>query len=220
MKAEVSEIFKSIQGEGPYQGYTQIFVRFFGCNLRCSYCDTKLTYYQERTPEDALDEIYSYSNYHSVSLTGGEPLLQVEFLQELSKLLKLKKKKIYLETNGVLYDNLKRVVEHIDIVAMDFKLPTSTGQAAFWKEHEEFLKTAQDKAFVKAVIGETTQIEDIYKAIEIIKKINPDIFFILQPEDSFEELLNKKMIYFQTICREQNIKTNIMSQLHKKIGVK
>jgi len=219
MKAKISEIFRSIQGEGLYQGIPQIFVRFFGCNLQCSYCDTKLTYYQEKILKDILGEIYSYSNYHSIALTGGEPLLQVEFLQELSKLLKLKKEKIYLETNGVLYNNLKRVIEYVDIIAMDFKLPSSTGQAAFWKEHEEFLKIAQEKVFIKAVIGEATQVEDIYKAIEIIKKINPDIFFILQPQDSFEVLLNKKIIYFQAICREQNIKVNIMPQLHKKIGV-
>ncbi|MCM8763078.1 MAG: 7-carboxy-7-deazaguanine synthase QueE, partial [Candidatus Omnitrophica bacterium] len=77
MQAKIAEIFKSIQGEGIYQGREQVFVRFYGCNLKCQFCDTPLTHYEELRPEELLNRINIFGvDYHSLSLTGGEPLLQ------------------------------------------------------------------------------------------------------------------------------------------------
>ena len=89
MTGKISEIFSSIQGEGIYAGERQVFARFAECNLRCSYCDTKFDSYREYTPGELLSEIASFGKgFHSVSFTGGEPLLQKDFLREILSLIK------------------------------------------------------------------------------------------------------------------------------------
>lgn len=211
-----------MQGEGIYQGITQVFVRFFGCNLKCRFCDTKLNYYQEKNLEDLLSEINTYNNYHSISLTGGEPLLQIDFLEEFTKRLKKEGKIVYLETNGTLYENLKRVINNVDLIAMDFKLPSSTTLRDFWLEHREFLKIARNKElFIKAVIGKATQIEDVRIGLAIVKELKANIPFILQPESPFEDELEEKLQYFKKVCKRENLReVKIIPQLHKKLGIK
>jgi organic radical activating enzyme len=127
MKAKISEIFKSIQGEGVYQGTEQVFVRFFGCNVHCSFCDTRLNNYSEKTVEEVLKDILLLGECGAVSLTGGEPLIYADFIKILAAGLKASGKTIYLETNGILHENLKEVIDLTDVIAMDFKLPSSTG---------------------------------------------------------------------------------------------
>lgn len=221
MKAKISEIFKSIQGEGLYQAIEQIFVRFYGCNIHCSFCDTKLKHYDEKTVEEALRDIFCLGHYSSVSLTGGEPLIYADFIKALAGRLKAQGKTVYLETNGIMYGNLKEVIEFTDIIAMDFKLPSSTGLINFWQEHEEFLRIASAKeVFIKAVIGKDTYVEDILESVKIIKKIKPDVLFVLQPQNPYEEELSAKSAYFQKMCCDNDIKAVILPQLHKKIGVR
>ena len=194
MKGKISEVFKSIQGEGPYQGNLQVFVRFFGCNLKCSFCDTKLDRYNEKTVLELLEDICVYKDYHSLSLTGGEPLLQLDFFREFAQTLKRKNKIVYLETNGTLCQNLKKIIDYVDIIAMDFKLPSSAGMKSHWQEHKQFLTIAKKKEiFVKAVVNHGTLIEDIFSSINIIKEVNPETMFILQPENPFEGLLVPKL---------------------------
>lgn len=133
MKARISEIFHSLQGEGKYTGVPQVFVRFFGCNLRCRWCDTPqaldgpLARFQESSVGEVLNEIQGLwkEDCHSVSVTGGEPLVQADFLKELLPQFKARGQRVYLETNGVLVEELAGVIDHVDIVSMDFKLPNS-----------------------------------------------------------------------------------------------
>ena len=85
MKTRINEIFASIQGEGPVVGYKQLFIRFCGCNLNCEYCDTEFSNGEDFTPQELAQKItseYDLKSFHSISLTGGEPLLSVEFLKE------------------------------------------------------------------------------------------------------------------------------------------
>ena len=231
LEGKVSEVFKSIQGEGLYQGVDQIFVRFFGCNLKCSFCDTKLDYYKQKTTVELFDEITSLGSCHSLSITGGEPLLQIDFLKDLLKLIKLKEQKVcpskpwrrrvYLETNGTLPKNLEKVIEYTDIIAMDFKLPSSTGLDQFWEEHQKFLKIAcKKKVFVKAVINTRTMIEDVYKMIEIIKNSGEEIAVVLQPQDLLEIMVKSKLKGFRQLCQEEGIQTKIIPQIHKKLGLR
>lgn len=220
MKAKISEIFQSIQGEGLYQGQTQVFVRFFGCNLSCSFCDTKTEHYEEKTVEETLNEVLSYTGCDAVSLTGGEPLLHVEFIKELAGKLKENNKTVYLETNGVLYKNLQEIVDLTDIIAMDFKLPTSTGLKSFWREHREFLKTGKHKeVFVKAVIGPNTQLCDIYTCIAIIKEVKPEAALVLQLQNPLENELEGKALSYLGLCLRNKINAQVMSQSHKKLGL-
>jgi organic radical activating enzyme len=221
MKAKISEIFESIQGEGPYQGTKQIFIRFFGCNLNCRFCDTRLDSFQEMNLSDVLEKISLYRGYHSVSLTGGEPLLQVDFLKVLAQKLKQDGQTTYLETNGILHRNLSEVLDYIDIIAMDFKLSSSTGLKDFWLEHREFLKLARDKKiFIKSVIGKTSRVGDLRIGLGMLKELKQDILFILQPENPFEDTLKDKLKYFEKVCQNSNIDVKITPQLHKRMGVK
>ena len=73
----INNIFYSLQGEGHNTGRAAVFIRFAGCNLRCSFCDTEFESYREMTEEDILTVIRDYSS-HFVVLTGGEPTLQVD----------------------------------------------------------------------------------------------------------------------------------------------
>ena len=221
MKGKISEVFRSIQGEGLYQGVSQVFVRFFGCNLECSFCDTKLDSYEKKTAPELLDEIDSFQNYHSLSITGGEPLLQIDFLKDLLKLVKKRKQKVYLETNGTLPENLGKVIDYTDIIAMDFKLPSSTGLESFWDKHQEFLGVAKEKKiFIKAVIGTSTVVEDIYKMIEIIKGAAKKTTLVLQPQNPFEIMVKTKLSGFEELCREEGLKVKIIPQMHKRLGLK
>ena len=220
MKAKISEIFKSIHGEGIYQGKEQVFVRFYGCGLNCSFCDTKLEFYQEKTVEEVLESISKYNNYHSISLTGGEPLLQIDFLIDLCHELKIRHETIYLETNGILHNNLRKIIDYIDIVAMDFKLPSSTRQAEYWSEHKEFLKTAIKKdVFIKAVIGEDTTTEDVTKAIKLIKEVRHDLCLVLQPQNPLEDLLEEKLQLLHKLCINEHINAQVFPQMHKKLCI-
>ena len=104
--AKINEIFDSIQGEGPYIGYRQIFIRFCGCNMDCAYCDTDFKTGADYTPEQLVKKLdtFDLNAIHSISLTGGEPLIHLEFLKDF---LPLVDKKIYLETNGTMPQALK-----------------------------------------------------------------------------------------------------------------
>ncbi len=221
MKGKITEVFDSIQGEGIYLGERQLFVRFFGCNLNCKYCDTKIDCFTEYEPEELLEEIKLYQDkYHSISFTGGEPLLQIDFLKDVLKLVRRDNFKNYLETNGTLPDVLEQIIEDIDIVAMDIKLPTSTGLDNFWHKHRKFLEIASRKeVFLKSVICESTQEPDLLIALDLIKEINKSVVFVLQPnsaEDS--ENLRHKIESFRDICIKHHITSCIIPQMHKVVG--
>ena len=134
MKGKIAEIFDSVQGEGIYLGEKQLFVRFYGCKLVCKYCDTKLNYFREYTPDELFKELKSYKDsFHSLVFTGGEPLEQKDFLKEALKLARARGYKTYLETNGVLYEELEEVIDLVDIVAMDLDYPAQPGKGPFGK---------------------------------------------------------------------------------------
>lgn len=94
---KVNEIFYSLQGEGRYVGTPAIFIRFSGCNLRCSFCDTEHESGEELTEDEILERIRDFPARHVV-VTGGEPALQltsslVEKLHSVGKF-------VQIETNG------------------------------------------------------------------------------------------------------------------------
>ena len=119
-KAKIKEIFTSIQGEGPFIGYKQLFVRFCGCNLTCNYCDTD--YRTVDSKEFSIEELISItkkaSDCHSISLTGGEPLLSTGFLKEFLPQCPLP---VYLETNATLAGELGEIIDYIDYISADIK---------------------------------------------------------------------------------------------------
>jgi 7-carboxy-7-deazaguanine synthase len=126
MKTHINEVFSSIQGEGILIGRRQVFVRFSGCNLNCNYCDTLES--QDPLSGDLVstEELYNEVNeimtpdFHSISFTGGEPLLHSDFIQ---KFLEEYKFKSLLETNGTLPRELEKISSLLDYVSLDIKLP-------------------------------------------------------------------------------------------------
>ena len=81
---KITEIFESIQGEGLNIGEKHLFIRLLGCNLKCKYCDTNILDDKKTvtlTKSALFDEIKHYSA-NTISFTGGEPLLQSEFLKD------------------------------------------------------------------------------------------------------------------------------------------
>lgn len=222
-RGRISEVFDSIQGEGLYLGEKQLFVRFFGCNLSCKFCDTKLNYFTEYEPQELLEELNLYHDkFHSVSFTGGEPLLQKDFLKDVLTLTRQQGYKNYLETNGTLPHYLKEVIDYLDVVAMDLKLASSTGMGNLFGLHSKFLEIASEKeVFLKTVISKSTEEEDLREMLRLIEKVNPAAVLVLQP-NSYEndQTLTEKLENFKNICAEEKITTCVIPQVHKIAGVK
>ncbi len=230
-KAEITEIFSSVQGEGIFVGARQIFVRFKGCNMACEFCDTPNDgVAKEYSPTAMMSEVESLEKangpHHSVSLTGGEPLVYAEFLKSFLPLLKKEGFKSYLETNGTLPNELEGVIDLIDIVAMDFKLPSSTGDRAYWKEHLEFLKiAARKKVFVKSVVTTDTKKEDVIEAVGLIKIVNKKIPFIMQPVAPIKNFDKRpggnRLLEFLDIALKSEVENSrVIPQMHKMLGIK
>lgn len=230
-KAEVTEIFSSVQGEGIFVGARQIFIRFKKCNMACEFCDTPNDVAAKEYSCTALMNVIkemdeSNGPHHSVSLTGGEPLIWAGFLRSFLPLLKKEGFKSYLETNGTLPKELESVIDLIDIVAMDFKLPSSTGDKVYWNEHLDFLKIAAlKKVFVKSVITTDTKKEDIIEAVRLIKIVNKNIPFIMQPATAVKDFDKKpgenRLLEFLDIALKEKVENSrVIPQMHKILGVK
>jgi len=100
MDLRVSEIFYSIQGEGPTIGYPAMFLRLFGCNLKCSWCDSKYAWQNREYRDLAVSEVAEAMTARRIVVTGGEPLLQSDALSELARMLI--GRDCELETNGTI----------------------------------------------------------------------------------------------------------------------
>lgn len=249
-EAQINEIFSSIQGEGLYVGERQIFVRFSGCNLTCQYCDTveaqtvsptfkvelnpghhKIELHKNPANLAELLKIIDLLNKpaevtHSICLSGGEPLLQVDFLKVfIPELKRLTSLPIYLETNGTLPDHLAEIIDLVDIIAMDIKLPGATGQTPFWKEHQRFLETAYlKKVFVKIVFTKETSIKELDEALILITKVDENIPLVLQPATSTGQLVHKagleQIFAFQNLAKRKLKIVKVIPQVHKYLGLK
>lgn len=191
-QAYVSEIYASVQGEGPFTGEPQIFVRLAGCPLRCNYCDTPKSLTVKGHKLFSVEEIVrsikrikGTKKISTVSVTGGEPLAQVGFLQELLPMLKKKKYRVYLETAGVHVKNMASIVPYVDVISMDMKLPSAVGRP-YWREHKAFLKVAAKKAFVKVVIDSKSTLDEVRQAVRLIKSHSFKPLLVLQPATSIE----------------------------------
>lgn len=243
------EVFASFQGEGLYVGERQIFIRFAGCNLSCQYCDTPQalatpkSFKIETVPGskkfDSLDNPVTAEKLiglisqmesnpglnHSISLTGGEPLLQVDFLKVFIPSLKEKiALPVYLETNGVLYQHLAEIIDEIDMIAMDIKVPSATGLSPFWKEHRQALVVAEKKqVFVKIVFTGDTRMKEMIEAFDLIAEVNKTIPLVLQPVTPGGTVKHRpapEMIHaFYNAARRKLDTVRVIPQVHKLLGV-
>jgi organic radical activating enzyme len=243
--ANIVELFSSIQGEGMFVGLRQVFIRFHGCNLQCSYCDTEMfepptSCRIEGTP--GRRDFFAVANpislerismlleswgggwpgtHHSISITGGEPLLNHEILLEWLPAL-TKHLPIYLETNGILHTALSRVINLVDYISMDIKLPSTSGCSDLWRCHQDFLQIAALKdVFVKIVTSDATEEWEIKRACETVASVNPSIPVILQPvtlRNGEIGVSPLKLLEYQEIACNLLSEVRIIPQTHKFIG--
>lgn len=212
---KITEIFESIQGEGLYIGQKHLFIRLFGCNLGCKYCDTKALDDKKTVilTKSALNDEISRYGAKTISFTGGEPLLQSEFLRDF--LMEYKdplKKQIYLETNGSLPYRLREVIDYIDIVAMDIKLESATGEKNDFSINDEFLLVARDSTvFAKVVFDENITDKEIAQIGNLGLKHGIEI--ILQPKMPIAENLDITGVFQKLFEKYQRIR--LIPQVHK-----
>lgn len=219
-RAAIKEIFASIQGEGPYIGYKQLFIRFCGCNLSCSFCDTDFDSANSNfySVEELVKITEDYPDCHSVSLTGGEPLMHTGFLKEFLPQCPLP---VYLETNATLAGEVKEIIDYVDYIAADIKLPSSTGGNNLWKEHDSFFEAVKHKElFAKIVFDSNITEEEISLSCKLGAKYGIEL--ILQPavysgevcvdKDFMERVLNRFL--------EKYKKVRLIPQVHKFLNIR
>jgi len=225
-----------------YVGERQTFIRFAGCNLTCAYCDTPqaLVLTKEFTVktdketkkhnnpasvQQLLELTLSFPKNltHSVSLTGGEPLLQVDFLKNFLPELRKEKLPIYLETNGVLPKHLEEIIDLVDIVSFDIKLPSSTGLSPYWKEHKAALEIAYTKqVFTKVVVTKESRPKEIDEAASLIAEIDAEIPLIIQPvtpHGHIKRPLPEELFAFHAIAKRKLKQVRVIPQVHKLSGL-
>ncbi len=174
MPLKVNEIFYSIQGESSYAGRPCVFVRLTGCNLRCSYCDTRYAYDEGQEMEigEIVDRVASYK-CPLVEITGGEPLIQKDTPALILRLIE-EGFEILLETNGS--QDISRIDERC-VKIIDIKCPSSGEEE---KNDLENLTRLTDRDETKFVIGDREDYEYAKKTLDLIDttllKMNPPHF--------------------------------------------
>ncbi len=240
----IDEIFTSVQGEGPRIGERHIFVRFQGCHIRCGFCDTPAAIgpqgdvcRAQRSPASwereevqnplTADRLSDLCTRLAVpcpalpvlSITGGEPLLHRDFLSAWLPRMR-PAFRIYLETNGILFEALQHVVDLVDLVSMDIKLPSATGLRPFWEEHRKFLAASRGKeCFVKAVMTNETSLDDIVTAASIISSTDPSVPLILQPATGNAAPTPAMLLAFQERALRILGDVRVIPQVHKMLRV-
>jgi organic radical activating enzyme len=241
----ISEIFSSIQGEGYLAGRRQIFIRLAECNLDCRYCDTDharqdncrietgpgSTEFIRLAQPLSLEYVLQIVNvwcgkipgaHHSISLTGGEPLLYadrlVTWLPALRKVLP-----IHLETNGTMHLALEQVIGQVDYVSMDMKIPSTSGCTEhLWGLHREFLRVAHATTVsVKVVISDETTLVEIGQACDIIADINRLTPLFLQPLSIGNNALGISIVHMLRLQEAASAllpDVRVIPQMHRMLG--
>ncbi len=195
---DVCEIFYSIQGEGLNQGKSAVFIRLSGCNLRCSWCDTKYAWKngEKLSLKEIVERVKSFK-CGDVCLTGGEP-----FLQDISLLVKSLRRegfKVSVETNGTIWRDIK-----FDWITVSPK-----------PEGKRYHRKGYDIRF-RNVAGEFKYVitcEDDFKFID--RQLKCPV--VLQPVDNSLEI-GRKIVDFIKKERKENF--YLRFQIHKFLGIK
>lgn len=240
----LSEIFVSFQGEGAYVGQRHLFVHLAGCNLRCRYCDTPeslertdtFVVFRPGEPPDtranpvSTDSLAALTKgilarepyVDAIALTGGEPLAQSGFLAEFLLAGQFTLPAL-LETNGVLPRRLREVLPLVQIVSMDIKLPSNTGEGAWWEEHAEFLQLAKTKdLYVKLLVDQTTTDADVDRATALLASEPPVPTFIQPILDAAQRpsIDVDRLVQLYQLARSRLSWVRVLPQTHKLLGIR
>ena len=188
---QISEIFASIQGEGYHVGTMQLFIRMGGCNLRCKYCDVRELLDPEPSftirpwpgqrlirlsnPIDAqklfrkIDSNFPLKDFFAVSLTGGEPLAQFDFLKKFLPLLKKERIPVFIETNGTLHKEFEALssLNLVDLWSIDIKASKNWGfNGKLQNKHKKFIEKANpENSYIRVALDSNDDPEIIISKI-------------------------------------------------------
>jgi organic radical activating enzyme len=219
------------------------FIRLAGCGAGCSFCDTRGaqekvdTYLMEGrskgknpvTPSRAADLVAqmeaSAPGAQAVAVTGGEPLEQGAFLDEMLDILRkgdMNHLPVLLETGGLVPEAMIRLKEKVDMVSMDIKLPTTSGIKDSFTLHQRFLRVLQDTAFyLKIVVNEKTPVEELEEAAAMIAQEAKDATLFIQPETKeARPVPGAYLLPLWTRARHRIRDVRILPQVHPFLGLK
>ncbi len=173
---QITEIYKSIQGESTYAGLACVFVRLTGCNLRCSWCDSEYTFTggQRRTLEEVIEEVQRLSPGGGlVEITGGEPLLQEREVVPLMQRLLGSGYTVLLETSGE--RSLERVPRQV-IKIVDVKCPHSGEPDTFNMENLGYVSADDEVKFVLSNRGDYEFARDFVTTNQLAQRVKAVLF--------------------------------------------
>ena len=227
----IKEIFSSIQGEGEFTGSRQLFIRLSGCSAGCSYCDTD--YSSESSFEiegriienpvsaqklvELCKEFYDLKLYHSISVTGGEPLEQPEFAKDIAELFKGFGCKIFLETNGFMIEEFEKYHEKFDYLSIDIKL-CEKDKLEHLGMLFYFLQNIRKKGYyLKLIFDEINSDLDFSDIASLLKKYKIEKIYF-QPVDNLIDL--HRIDKISVIMYKNGIDAYFRPQIHKMTGLR
>jgi 7-carboxy-7-deazaguanine synthase len=173
---QITEIYKSLQGESTHAGLPCVFVRLTGCNLRCSWCDSEYTFQGGRKMaiEEVLEEVSRLSPGGGlVEITGGEPMLQEREVVPLMQRLLNDHYKVLLETSG------ERPLEQVpaDVIKIvDVKCPDSGEADTFRMENLETLSAHDEIKFVLSTRADYDFAREFTHQRNLAERVNAVLF--------------------------------------------
>ena len=216
---QITEIYKSLQGESTYAGLACVFVRLTGCNLRCNWCDSEYTFQggHKMAVEEVLDEVSRLSPGGGlVEITGGEPMLQEREVVPLMKCLLSEGYTVLLETSG------ERPLEQVPnavIKIVDVKCPDSGEGDTFRPENLEALTTRDEIKFVLSSRSDYEFARDFSRHHNLPERVNAVLFSpafrkeATGARDSSHCLLDPQQLAEWMIA--DNVPARLGLQLHK-----
>ena len=173
---QITEIYKSLQGESTYAGLPCVFVRLTGCNLRCTWCDTEYSFYggKKMTPEQVFDEVEHLSPAGGlVEITGGEPMLQARELVPLMQHLADCGYTVLLETSG---ERPLEAVPAAVVKIVDVKCPDSGEGDTFRMENLQTLKSHDEIKFVLSGRSDYEFARDFSARYDLARRVKAVLF--------------------------------------------
>jgi 7-carboxy-7-deazaguanine synthase len=243
--APLYEVFSSVQGEATRVGERHLFVRVAGCDLECRFCDTPASRRvpeacrvhfpggrEEREPnpvpaERLLDAVRrldaAAGPHHAVSLTGGEPLLFVDYLRPLAETWRAAGLPVLLETGGHRPGDLARMLDAVDCVMADVKIASSSGHETDEETARAFLRLASRReCAVKVVVSQRTNAAEVERCARIVSKAAPAAPLVLQPVSGsrFDPPSGEQLLALQRAAMRYHRAVRIIPQVHRSLHLR
>lgn len=243
-EAPLYEVFSSVQGEATRVGERHLFVRMAGCDLECRFCDTPAS---RRVPEacrvhfpgreelqpnpipaarllDAVRRLDAEAGpHHAVALTGGEPLLFVDYLRPLAETWRAAGLPVLLETGGHRPRELARMLDAVDYVMADVKIASSSGHETDDETARAFLRlAARRECAVKVVVSRRTSAAEAERCARIVADAAPAAPLVLQPVSGskFDPPSGEHLLALQRAAMRFHRDVRVIPQVHRSLHLR